>query len=73
MSQVFVELDVPNDLKNFRLPTALNKRLRSLLDKQDVDGKLSRDEREEAKAITDLVDMLSLLKLRARNAKKQNK
>ncbi len=73
MSQVFVELDIPNDLQNFTLPAALDKRLQSLLDKQDVDGKLSRDEREEAKAITDLVDMLSLLKLRARNAKKQGK
>jgi len=69
MSQVFVELDVPNDLRNFTLPTALNKRLQSLLDKQDAEGRLSRDERAEAKAISDLVDMLSLLKLRAKNAK----
>ena len=64
MSQILVELDVPNDLRNFKLPTALDKRLQSLLDKQDVEGKLSRDERAEAKAIAELVDMLSLLKLR---------
>ena len=69
MSQVLVELDVPNDLRTFKLPTALDKRLRSLLDKQDTEGRLSHDQRAEAKAITELIDTLSLLKLRAQNAK----
>ena len=68
MSQVLIELDLPRDWKEFKLPAALNSRLQSLLDKQDQDGKLSRSERQEAKAITQLVDMLSLMKLRARRA-----
>ena len=68
MSHIMVELDLPHDWREFRVPPALNQRLHVLLDKQDRDGKLSRQEREEAKAITELVDMLSLLRIRARRA-----
>lgn len=68
MSQVLIELDIPRDWKDFKLPPALNARLQSLLDKQDETGKLSRLERQEAKAITELADMLSLMKLRSRKA-----
>ena len=68
MSQVLIELDLPRDWKEFKLPSALDSRLQSLLDKQDQTGKMSRSERQEAKAITELVDMLSLMKLRARKA-----
>lgn len=70
MSQVVIELDLPADWKEFRLPPALNERLQKLLDKQDREGELTRDERREAKAITELVDMLSLMKLRARQAQR---
>ena len=65
MSQVLVELDLPGDLRKFRLPAALHARLQELLDRQDEDGKLNRAERREAKALTELADMLSLMKLRA--------
>ena len=68
MSQVLIELDVPRDWLAFKLPPALDSRLQSLLDKQDRDGKPSRSERREAKAIRELVDMLSLMKLRVRKA-----
>ena len=68
MSQMLIELDVPRDWEEFRLPPALNTRLQSLLDKQDHEGKLSRAERKEAEAITQLVEMLSLMKLRVRRA-----
>ena len=68
MSQVLIELDIPNDWQKFKLPAALNDRLQSLLDKQDQEGKLTRSERREAKAIAELSDMLSLMKLRARKA-----
>lgn len=68
MSQVLIELDLPSDWNNFKIPPALDSRLQALLDKQDQTGKLSRTERQEAKAITELADMLSLLKLRARKA-----
>jgi hypothetical protein len=43
-------------------------RLSSLLDEQDKTGKLSKAKREEAQALTELVDMLSLMKLRAERA-----
>ena len=65
MSQVLVELDLPSDWRQFRLPPALENRLQELLDRQDEEGKLSRAERREAKALTELVDMLSLMRLRA--------
>ena len=73
MSQMLIELDVPRDWEKFRLPPALNTRLQFLLDKQDHEGKLSRAERKEAEAITQLVEMLSLMKLRVRRAEHRAK
>lgn len=72
ISQVMIELDLPNDWKEFKLPPALDARLQSLSDKQDETGKLSRPERQEAKAIAELANMLSLLKLRARKAERHS-
>ena len=63
---VSVELDLPKDWQSFRLPPALDDRLRELLDRQDRDGKLTPHDRREAKALAELVDMLSLLKARAK-------
>jgi hypothetical protein len=60
-----VELELPKDWRKFRLPRALHDRLHELLDCQDRDGKLSRPERREATALTEFVDMLSLMRLRA--------
>ena len=68
---VLVELDLPNDWRRFRLPPALQDRLQELLDRQDQVGKLSAKERREAAALTDLVDMLSLMRLRAAVASKK--
>ena len=68
MNQVLVELNVPADWKRFKLPPALGLRLQSLLDKQDLNGKLTRPERREAMALTELVEMLSLMKLRVKRA-----
>ncbi len=62
---VLVELDLPKDWRKFRLPRALHNRLQELLDRQDLEGKLSRRERDEAEALTELVDMLSLMRVRA--------
>jgi hypothetical protein len=67
---VLVELELPKDWRKFRLPRALHDRLRELLDRQDRDGKLSRLERREATALAELVDMLSLMRLRAELATK---
>jgi len=72
MSQhVSVELQLPKDWRHFRLPPALRERLQDLLDRQDREGKLPPRERGEAKALTELVDMLSQLKVRAKVAGKQ--
>ena len=68
MSQILVELEVPADWAKFRLPPALHSRLQELLDRQDCEGKLSTAERKEAQALTELVDMLTLMKLRAERA-----
>ena len=65
MSSVTLQLELPEDWEQFRLPSALNGRLQYLLDRQDREGSLSHAERREAEALTDLVDMLALLRLRA--------
>ena len=65
---VLVEFQIPEDWARFRLPKALDRRLQELLDRQDRHGKLSPAERREAEALVGLVDMFSLIKLRARVA-----
>jgi hypothetical protein len=65
---VLVEVELPKDWRKFRLPAALHERLQELLDKQDRTGKLSVKERREAAALTELVDFLSLMRLRAKMA-----
>jgi hypothetical protein len=72
VSQVTLELDLPQDWRRFRLPAALDRRLTELLDRQDEEGKLSSAERREAKALAELSDMLSLMKLRAERAGQKN-
>jgi hypothetical protein len=64
-STVLIELDLPKDWRRFRLPPALRERLQELLDRQDLNGRLDPRERREATALTELVDMLSLMRLRA--------
>jgi hypothetical protein len=63
MSQVVIEIEVPKDWRKFRLPPALDHRLQELLDRQDIEGKLTRGERREAEALVQLAEMLSLMKL----------
>ena len=71
MSQVLVELDLPGDWRTFRMPPALHARLQELLDRQDETGKLTRAERREAEALTELAEILSLMKLRAERASRK--
>lgn len=66
--KLMVELDLPADWRRFRMPSALERRLQSLLDKQDHSGKLPPTERREAEALVELSEMLSLMKIRARVA-----
>ena len=70
---VLVELELPKDWRKFRLPRALDERLQELLDRQDATGKLSPKERREASALTELVDLLSLMRLRAKLAAKSRR
>jgi len=70
---VIVELDLPKDWRRFKLPPALDHRLQELLDRQDRAGKLSAQERREAGALAELVDLLSVMRLRATLATKKRK
>jgi hypothetical protein len=62
---VTLEVDVPTDLAGFRLPTAVDARLQSLLDRQDSGTPLTDQERPEAEGLVNLVEFLSVLRLRA--------
>jgi hypothetical protein len=65
MSQAIqFELEVPDDLAEFRLPEGVQKRLQDLLDRQDRGHELTQAERKEAEGLVDLVDLLSLLRAR---------
>lgn len=64
MSSVTVELDLPWDWDDFQMAQALKSRLTDLLDQQDNGLGLSDAERKEAQALTELSEMLSLMKLR---------
>jgi len=68
--QHVVQLQLPNDpnLKKFRLPKAVDRRLQELLDGQDQGLKLTAAERAEAEQLVNLAELLSLLKLRVRRA-----
>ena len=65
MSQVLVEIEMPSALKQFKLPSGVNERLQSLLDRQDQGEALTEDERQEAQGLVDLAEFLSLLSMRA--------
>ena len=69
MSTFTIEVDLPEDWALFSLPPALDARLTALLDQQDRTGGLEESEQHEADALCKLVDILTLLKLRAERAK----
>ena len=71
MSRVVIDLEMPGDLRKFRLPRAVNRRLQELLDRQSAEGKLSAEERREAEGLVDLSELLTLLRLRAQRARKR--
>jgi hypothetical protein len=52
-------------LAQLKLPEGVDRRLQSLLDKQDSGEPLSDDERLEAEGLVDLSETLTLLRLRA--------
>lgn len=62
---VTFDIDLPADLAQFRLPEGVAARLQDLLDRQDAGIPLTAQEREEAEGLVDVVEFLTLLRLRA--------
>lgn len=58
-------IQIPVELTHFQLPEAVQKRLQFLLDRQDTGEILTIEERQEAEGLVDLVEFLSLLRLRS--------
>ena len=66
MSQhVLVEIEMPAEVDEFRLPRGVDERLQDLLDRQDRGEELTPAERMEAEGLVNLAELLSLLRLRA--------
>jgi hypothetical protein len=63
-----LELELPDDLKQFRLPKAVAARLNSLLDIQDSGEPLTTEQRDEAEGLVNLAEFLTLLRLRSERA-----
>ena len=59
-------VELPADIANFTFPASLDRRLQSLLDKQDRGEVLTAEEQGEAEGLVELSSFLSLLKFRAR-------
>ena len=55
-----IEVDLPSDLARFRLPEAVDERLRTLLDRQDSGQPLTLTERDEAEGLVELAEFLTL-------------
>lgn len=62
---ILIDLEMPLDLEQFKLPKAVDERLQFLLDKQDRGEELLPGERKEAEGLVTLAELLSLLRLRA--------
>ncbi len=60
-----IEVELPGDLAQFKLPEAVAARLQALLDRQDAGQSLTTLERKEAEGLVNLAEFLTLLRLRA--------
>ena len=65
-------IELPIDLVQFELPTAVQARLQFLLDRQDAGDALSPEEQQEAVGLVELDEFLSLLQLRAQRTSRQS-
>jgi hypothetical protein len=63
-----LEIDLPDELAQFRLPDAVAARLQTLLDRQDAGNPLNEVEKAEAEGLVNLAEFLTLLRLRADRA-----
>jgi hypothetical protein len=66
---VTVEVELPGDLRRYRFPKALDRRLTALLDKQDRGEKLTVAERKEAEGLVHVAEVYSFLRLRVERAR----
>ena len=66
---VQIQIEMPDDLAEFRLPDGVRRRLQHLLDLQEK-GTMTSDERHEAEGLVDVAELLTLLRLRSDQAKK---
>ena len=60
-------IEIPVELTHFQFPEGVKDRLNSLLDRQDVGEVLTQLKRHEAEGLIELVEFLSLIRLRARH------
>jgi len=68
MSQrVIVTLELPDGIASLRLPPDVERRLQTLLDRQDRGENLSPERRREAEGLVELVELLSVLRSRVRS------
>jgi hypothetical protein len=63
-------VEIPAELVHFQLPDALQGRLQLLLDAQDEGRNLGEIERQEAEALVELAEFLSLLQLLSQRVEK---
>ncbi len=70
---VLIELEIPTDLEQFRLPAGVQQRLQDLLDRQDHGTALTLAEQQGAEGLANLAELLSLLRLRGQRAAQQNR
>ena len=61
---VDLKIEVPEDLARLHLPEGVDRRLQTLLDKQDGGTPLTTDEQAEAEGLVELAELLTLLRLR---------
>ena len=59
MSHVLVEIEMPSELDQFKLPPGVDERLQDLLDRQDRGETLTPGERREAEGLVNLGEVLS--------------
>lgn len=60
-----MQLVIESELVQFELPATVEKRLQTLLDRQDMGEDLTAAERKEAEGLVELAEFLSLLKLKS--------
>lgn len=60
-----VEIEIPAEWQDFRLPEGVHHRLQELLDRQDEGQALTPAERKEAEGLVELAEWLLLLRLKA--------